>query len=112
MAAGDILEVTVQANASQTHTSQTLNVEGRRWRLDFYTNKHDGFWYWDLYSAAGDDIIRGCRVVTGLDLFAKYRHLDVPDGVLFVNDLVGPMEDPGLTAWTDKAAQMYYQTAS
>jgi len=107
-----IIEITAQFREEDKHTSQTLTLDGVRFRLDTYTNKADGRWYLDLFDDAGAPIVLGIGLATGLDLLYPYRYLDVPAGILFVNDLAGPQEDPGLDAFKDKAAALYYQEAA
>lgn len=106
-----IQEIRVQFRDGETHFSQTLTLDGTRFRLDTYTNKEDGSWYLDLFSDQDDPIIMGIALATGLDVLFPYRHLPVPAGILFVNDLDGPREDPTLDTFKDKGAALYYQTA-
>lgn len=108
----DILEITVQFRADETHTSQTLTLDGVRFRLDTYTNRQDGGWYFDLFDGDGVPLVQGVAIVTGLDLLFPYRYLDVPAGLLFVNDHRPPQTDPTLTTFLDDEAALYYQTAS
>lgn len=112
MAAGDILEIIVQPRADDTHTSQTMTLDGVRFRMDFYTNKADGCWYIDLYDSQDNPMVIGIGMVTGLDILFPYRYLPVPSGVLFVNDHLGEKEDPGLTTFEQDQAQLYYQTTT
>lgn len=105
-----IKEITVQFRRDETHASQTLTLDGVRVRLDTYTNKADGSWYFDLFDSDDVLLIAGVAITTGLDLLFPYRYLSIPPGSLFVNDLVGPVEDPGLDAFITKAAALYYQT--
>lgn len=112
MAAGDILEIIVQPRASDTHTTQTMTLDGIRVRMDFYTNKSDGGWYMDMFDSEGAQMVMGIGLATGLDLLFPYRHLDVPPGVLFVNDHIGALEDPTLDTWQDDQAQLFYQTTT
>lgn len=106
-----ITQITVQFREEDKHTSQTLTLDGVRFQLDTYTNKADGSWYMDLRNTDGDPIVLGIALATGLDLLYPYRYLGVPSGVLFVNDLAGPREDPGLDTFTDQGAALYYQDA-
>ena len=106
-----IQEITVQFRADETHASQTLTLDGVRFRLDTYTNKADGAWYMDLYDEDNVALVQGIAIVTGLDLLFPYRYLDVPPGILFVNDQDGPQEDPTLSTFLDEEAALYYQTA-
>ena len=112
MAAGDIFEILVQPRANETHTSQTLTLDGVRVRMDFYTNRSDGLWYMDLFDSQNNAMVMGIGLATGLDLFFPYRYLDVPPGVLFVNDHLGALEDPTLDTWQDEQAQLFYQATT
>jgi len=106
-----IQEIKVQFRKDETHASQTLTLDGVRFRLDTYTNKADGSWYLDLYDEDDEPLVQGIALATGLDLLFPYRYLDVPPGILFVNDHIGPREDPTLDTFLDEAAALYYQTA-
>ncbi len=104
-----IVAITVQFREDETHTSQTLTLNGVRFRLDTYTNKYDGCWYLDVYDGDNVALVQGLALVTGLDLLYPYRYLDLPAGLLFVNDLTGPSEDPGLDTFFDQGAALYYE---
>ncbi len=105
-----IQEITVQFREDETHTSQTITLDGVRFRLDTYTNKWDGCWYLDLYDGDGNALVYAIPLVTGLDLLFPFRYLDVPPGALFINDHEGEREDPGLTTFFDRGAALYYET--
>ena len=112
MAAGDIIEITVQFREDETHPTQVLTLDGVKFRLDTYTNKIDGGWYFNISDADDVAVVVGVGLVTGLDLLFPYRHLDVPPGILFVNDLIGPRDDPGLESFINGGAALYYQTTT
>jgi hypothetical protein len=106
-----ILQITPQFRPEDTHTSQTLTLDGVRFRLDTYTNKFDGAWYMDLRDFEDEPLVLGIALVTGLDLLFPYRYLAIPAGILFLNSLTGERVDPGLTSFEDEAMALYYQTA-
>ncbi len=106
-----ITQITVQFRKEDKHTSQTLTLDGVRFQLDTYTSRADNSWYMDLFDSNGTALIIGIALATGLDLLFPYRYLDVPAGVLFVNDLAGPREDPGLDSFDEEEAALYYQDA-
>jgi hypothetical protein len=112
MAAGDIIEIVVQAREDDTHTSQSLTLDGARFRIDFYTNKSDGCWYLDLFDSEDAPMVLGIGLVTGLDLLFPYRYLPVPSGVLFVNDHIGERQDPTLNSFFEDEMNLYYQTTT
>lgn len=106
-----ITEIKVQFRAEDKHTSQTLTLDGVRFQLDTYTNRADNSWYLDIFDTNGVALVQGIALATGLDLLYPYRYLDVPAGVLFVNDLDGPRQDPGLDSFADQEVALYYQDA-
>jgi len=112
MAAGDILEFVVQPLPEMTNIPQTVVLDGARYEFTFYTNKGDDGWYMDIANAEGVAQVQGIRLITGLDLLYRFRYLEVPPGVLFVNDLYGPREDPSLDTWQNQEAALYYQTTT
>jgi hypothetical protein len=106
-----IIEITVQFRKEDKHTSQTQTLDGVRFQLETYTNRADNSWYMNILDTEGNALVVGIALATGLDLLYPYRHLDVPAGVLFVNDLDGPRTDPGLDSFIDREAALYYQDA-
>lgn len=107
-----LIEITIQFREQDKRTVQTLELDGARWQFATYTNRADGSWYLDLADSAGTALLFGIALVTGLELLFPYRHLDVPPGALFVNDLAGPREDPGLSTFQDRGAALYYLEAT
>ena len=106
-----IVQITSQFRKEDKHTSQTVTLEGVRFRIDTYTNTADGCWYMDLYDSDNAPLVIGIRLTTGLDLLFPYRYKAVPPGILFINDHVGQRQDPTLDAFDDQEVALYYQTS-
>lgn len=106
-----LVEITVQFRPEDKRTVQTLELDNARYQLATYTNRADGGWFMDLADSAGNPLLFGIALVTGLDILFPYRHLDVPPGILFVNDLAGPREDPTLETFDERGAALYYLEA-
>jgi hypothetical protein len=105
-----IIQITPQFRKIDTHTSQTLDLDGVRFRLDTYTNKNDGRWYFDVFSDSDVALVQGVGVVTGLDLLFPYHYLPIPPGVLFVQDQSGkPYLDPELDDFIQGDMALFYQ---
>lgn len=104
-----ILEIIPQFREDDKHTSQTMVLDGVRFRLETYTNVVDSSWYMDLFDSEGNALVQGIALTFGLDLLFSYRHLDVPPGILFVS---GNFEDPTLDSFTDETSVLYYQEAA
>ena len=110
-----ILEIAVQLLDDDSHVSQTLTLDGVRFRLETYTNKEDDTWYFDIYDLEDVPLLQGIAIVTGLDLLFPYRYkTGLPPGVLFVNDQLGTeqLNDPTIDSFKDKRAALYYETIS
>lgn len=107
-----VLEITVQFREDETHTSQTLVLDGVRVRLDTYTNIEDDSWYLDIFDDEDTPIVLGIALATGLDLFFPYRYLPLPPGKLFVQDQRGqPFVDAKRGDFFTKDFALYYTTA-
>ena len=105
-----IIQITPQFREDETHTSQTLDLDGIRIRLDTYTNKDDGRWYFDVFDDSNNPLIQGVGLVTGLDLWFPYHYLPIPAGILFVQDQSGsPSLDPSLTDFFEGDMALFYQ---
>lgn len=107
-----ILQIFPQFRPEDKHTSQTLTLDGVRFRLDTYTNKADDSWYLNIYDSEDNPLVLGIAIASGLDLLFPYRYLDVPPGILFVNTLTGATFDPVESSFADEEVALYYQTAT
>lgn len=108
-----LLEIVVQPNEDVSHFRTTVLLpdatgERSRWTFDFYTNTEDGAWYFDLENEGGDVAIKGIGLANGINLLFPYRHLDLPPGSLFIRDKGLFGADPGLRAFVDGTAALYY----
>lgn len=71
----------------------------------------EGYWCWSLRDATGAPGVLGAGLGSGVDLLFPYRAYEwCPPGKLFVHTLDGL--DPGLTAFADETAVLYYQSAA
>lgn len=102
-------KITVQFRESDTHTSQTLTLDGVTFRLDAYTNRDSGTWFADFFDANGVALVRGIALVCGVNLLYQYQYKPgVPPGNLFVQDQSGLGVDPGLGSFFSGDAALYY----
>jgi hypothetical protein len=105
-----ILQITPQFRELETHTSQTLTLDGVRIRLDTYTNIVDNSWYFDVYDSDDNPLLKGIAVATGLDLLFPYKYKPIPQGILFVQDQSGfPFRDPIVPDLVNKDMALFYQ---
>ncbi len=120
-----------------THFKCSVKLEGRVWFFAFYTvtgateyaqttpiqpEPGEGEaalpssvgWFFDLSPVPPDpvtgagSVLRGIALACGLDLLFPYRHLDVPPGPLFVQDLDAVGADPDAKGFSDKRFALVY----
>jgi hypothetical protein len=107
-----VLQITPQFRDNETHTDQTLVLDGIRVQFSTYTNRENNVWYLDIRDVDGAPLVLGIALVPGLDLLFPYRYLELPPGILFVVDQSGvPQTDPTLSAFINGDAGLFYATA-
>lgn len=106
-----VLQLTPQFRENETHTAQSLTLDGIRIQLTTYTNKSDNNWYADIRDSDGNPLILALALVPGLDLLHRYRYLPVPPGQLIVVDQTqGPPLDPTLESFINGDSGLFYLT--
>ncbi len=103
--------IPVHDRVEQTRVRREVVWDGVRIFLTFFTNREDGLWYLDVDDADGVRMLSGIGVVAGLNLFAQYRYMDLPPGILFVVDHTGAKRDPTLDSFLVGDMTVYYQDA-
>lgn len=61
----------------------------------FYADAPDGGWAMDLSDAAGDPLVCGVPLVTGIDLLGQYPDLGVGGALFLLSDGADPQAVPG-----------------
>ena len=92
---------------SMTATTQTVVLDGQRYRFDFRYNKRDDSWYMSLFDANDDPLVLGIALALGLDLLFPYRYKAVPPGPLFVEDLSRTDTECGLDGFDSRCVLLY-----
>lgn len=111
-----IQQLTVQVNESD-HLSTRVFLDDEQFRLDFYITKIvdtstlavTTAWYFDLYDSAGDPLVLGIALASGIDLLFPYRALKVPKGKLFLQSTTNVLEDPTVDSFRDDEVLLWYQ---
>lgn len=74
--------------------NQTVELDGKYYRLSFYYNLRDQHWYLTI-ARETVDLVSGIKLVNTNDLLYQFRHIeDIPQGVLFITDTKGLYRDP------------------
>ncbi len=66
-------------------------------------------WYLTFENALNEVVVAGVPVVTGFDLLAPYRHLQVPEGLLWVASIEGQV---GRECFINNNASLFYDDLS
>lgn len=71
-----------------TPQAQRFSIElaGKQYQMRFAWNSALGSWTFDLLGAGGLPLIQGAPLVTGADLFAQYRHLELGGSMVVQTD--------------------------
>lgn len=96
----------------EDHLEYPIELDGVTFHLVIYSNKRAAGWHFDLLDSSRVPLLRGAALVAGIDLLHPYRYRAVPQGKLFVHSHVNPPQDPDLTAFVERRASLYYQTAT
>jgi len=98
--------ITVQPRPDVTHNDTIVQLDRRRWRFSFYTNKAINGWCFDL-----GDVLHGIKLANGPNLLRRFRYLGdaVPQGSLWILDRGLDGRDPDLTAFADGRALLLYE---
>ncbi len=102
-----LLIITVQPRGTESHFDTTILLDGRRFRFSFYTNTIDQRWYMDVANDDESSAARGIPMSNGTELLYPYRHLDIPQGKLFIST-ADDGDDPDLEAFADGRATLFY----
>lgn len=102
-----LLKITVQPRGTESRFETTLLLDGARYRFRFYTNTVDQRWYMDVENADASSKALGIPMFNGTEILYPYRHLDIPQGKLFIST-EDDGDDPDLTAFSDGRATLYY----
>ena len=107
-----ILEIPVQPGANVTSRIAVHTLDRKRYTFRFYTNTVDQRWYFNLQNADASASIFGIAITVGPNLLYPFRHLDLPQGRLFVRDRGLGGSDPNLESFGLGLAALYYQEAA
>lgn len=65
-----------------TPQSLTITLSGVEYQITFiYRNIDQGGWFLDIDDTAGNELVHGIPLVTGVNLLAQYKHLGFGGGL-------------------------------
>lgn len=88
-----------------------VELDGRVYDLYFRWNSRDIHWVMDI-GRDGTVLVYGIKLVNSPDVLIQFRRIsDMPDGVLFIDDLDGLDNDPDDLNFGDRVVLKYTDTA-
>lgn len=90
---------------------QQVELDGRIFDLVFRWNPRGIHWSMDI-GRDGNVLVAGIKVITDGDILNQYQRIaDLPDGILFVDDLDGLDTDPDDENFGDRVVLKYTEAA-
>lgn len=76
---------------------QQSTIDGIDYTLTFRYNQREETFYLSVGDVAGNDLVKGVKLVCGWDLFLGHKHPDMPEGRFMVlSHVTGDSESPKL----------------
>lgn len=94
-----------------------VTLEGRTFRLVFYWNTREGYWYMDVYDSADVEVVTSIKVVIDFPLGFRTKNPAKPSGCFFAVDTSGERRDPSYDPVTgrgdlgDRVVLMYVEAS-
>lgn len=76
--------------------SQSTELDGRVFRLDFAWSLREEAWYLDISSVDGTKLAAGLRLAEGVDVLSRWASDELPPGPLVLLDMTGAHAEPTL----------------
>lgn len=84
-----------------------VSLSGTKYTVELRWNSRSEHWTLSLYTADGDPIVVGRRVVVGIPLFRRYRDDRLPAGTLVAVDTTDREQDPGFNDLGNRVQLVY-----
>lgn len=101
-------QIRARQTTAQRLTVQQITLDGVTLQARLRYAAVTDAWYLDLMDTQGTAIVSGLAVVPGVDLLKPYKHLGLPQGVLFAHVQDGAA--PSLETM-DATARLLYREA-
>lgn len=75
---------------------ESVDLDGITFQLEFQYNSREGFWYFNVLDADGNQLRSGIKVVINWPLLLRDQSLDAPAGDLMCLDTRPKPQDPSL----------------
>ncbi len=101
----------IEIDPSDSHFSQTVQLDGRTWTLQFDWNAREGSWYVGLLDENDAPVFAGRKVVADWYPMRNVVGVNRPPGQLVFVDTTGAGADPGRLELGARVA-LYYLAAA
>lgn len=85
-----------------------IEIHKRTFYLHFQWNSETEYWVMGVQNSEEEAILTGLRLVCGLDVFAMWRYLDIPQVRLFV-EMKNGQSHPTRDSFAKQEAVLYYE---
>ncbi|QLB23312.1 phage baseplate plug family protein [Phocoenobacter skyensis] len=86
-----------------------IDINGRTYYLSFSWNSEGEFWVLGVQDSEQETIISGIKMVSNIDLFAKYRYLDIPK-VRMIVSMSNGQGKPDRDSFNKREAELIYES--
>jgi len=102
----------IPLTTSSPHFEQEIQLDGVAYRMVIHWNEREEAFYLDLLDDDNVSIISGRKMLPDWPLLHRCRDARKPAGQLFVVDLTGNGEPPGLNDLDERVVLLYYDAVS
>jgi hypothetical protein len=103
--------ISIRASSSSPTIRHRANLDGTDYLFELQWNGAEGRWYLHLFTANGDPIALGLKLVAGARLGHRSADSRMPPGVLGVIDSSGEGRDPGIDDFANGRVALVYVDA-
>lgn len=89
-----------------------IELERIQYTLRFRFNYRMARWIMDVATRDGSNIVCGIPLLTGYDMFSKYKDDRLPPGAFMVYDATGKMESPGFDELGSSVLLLYFESGT
>lgn len=102
------MAVRLPIDSIEPHSRREVQLDGASFTMDLDWNDREQGWHVSLYTAAGEPLIEGHRVVIGGSPLRRVTKAGRPGGDIIFVDTSGTQEEPGRDDLGARVVALYY----
>jgi len=104
-----IVEIPISSD-SGNYNFQT-ELDGTDYILRFRYNGRSTSWYMDMSTPENAPIIMGIKIVVGTELLSSFKHLAIPQGIMYAVNLENVNQEPTRNNFGSEIRLVYNEVA-